>query len=354
MSVESAVARVVCEACGAPVRFDPESQGLRCAHCRHVARLTPRPVTLEAHPLDVTMPDDAGEPAANLTALECQSCGAVVERTEAVIAEACPWCASTLVRAVDAQEDATTPTALLPFRVPRSALAEKVGRWAKRQWLRRGDLKTDTLCDEAVGVYAPFWIFSAELDVSWRAERARRATMKGAQGAEASGQGALVWEPASGRRAHRVEALAVCASRGVPTALADGFEAPPLGSLVAWDRRYLEGFRAERPAISQSLGWSHALKRVERSLYTALGREVGGETHRGLQLSMVARDPRWRLLLVPIWVARVTVGGRPERLLIDGLRGRVSGALPWSAPKVLAAAAAVVTLVAYLVGRGRG
>ncbi|MCX7630994.1 MAG: hypothetical protein N2038_12185, partial [Geminicoccaceae bacterium] len=61
----------------------------------------------------------------------------------------------------------------------------------------------------------------------------------------------------------------------------------------------------------------------------------------------------YKLVLLPVWLARFRFLGRDYRVLVNGRTGEVHGERPWSLVKILGAVLLAVVLVAALLALSR-
>ena len=107
--------RFPCPACGADLRFDPKSGGLKCRHCGHEEPIPARRGGIRE--LDLRAVEQNTLPPAELQEVRfatCPSCGAQVELGLDEHARECPSCASPIVTDTGAFRQ-IKPQAQLPF-----------------------------------------------------------------------------------------------------------------------------------------------------------------------------------------------------------------------------------------------
>jgi hypothetical protein len=89
---------------------------------------------------------------------------------------------------------------------------------------------------------------------------------------------------------------------------------------------------------------------MDARLREMCARQVPGDTHRNLQVRASYRGQTFKHILAPLWLATYTHHGRTYQAVVNGVTGTVSGARPWSWPKI-ALAVSLALLVLYLVSR---
>lgn len=165
-------------------------------------------------------------------------------------------------------------------------------------------------------VMVPFWSFDTHVTSRWSAERGHAAP-----GSNAPLDLTTVgWEPASGARHDEVRAVLVPASRGLKAreleALHAAVSSQTPGSTLAAN---VPAFW-EAPSIDAQSAAQHMEDRVARLQRAACERDVGGTTHRNLQITHSLKDTTHSLLMVPLWIGAYQHQGRPYRVVLHASR----------------------------------
>lgn len=331
--------------CGAPLVWDTAARALACAHCGE------------------TRPAPAGAAASERRA-RCGDCGADVAFPGRTVATVCSFCGSAHVLDLAEHDAPALPELLAPFSVDSAGARAAFERWLGRRWLRPSSLSRLASVEALAGLYVPFFRFDVRAQSRWSAERGHRTTVEepadeprarlpiGPRGPHRRTRRKVThtsWERAFGSRDDRYPDIEVCASRGLPHALAD--KMPPLdeAQLTAYAPGYLAGFGAESFAVDRAAGRAEVERDVRQSQRLRCGRDVGGDTHRALSVETRVEIERERTLLRPIWVAAYHYRGRLHQFLVDGTNPSVVvGRAPYSWIKIALALALLAGLVAAL------
>ena len=126
----------------------------------------------------------------------------------------------------------------------------------------------------------------------------------------------------------------VVASQGLPRKIAQRFSTFDTSRLMPYDPRYLAGWRAEEYAVELGEAWTEAQQTIEQEQYARCGRDVPGDTHRGLQVQNQYSAETFKHVLLPLWIASYRYGDKPYRFLVNGQTGEVQGEAPISWVKV--------------------
>ncbi|MSP59260.1 MAG: hypothetical protein EXR72_02780 [Myxococcales bacterium] len=336
--------RFRCENCGAELAFDATSGKLKCGHCGFV-----REVPQDGHHQVVERDLFAGFGSAPkglgaaVRVHRCQECGANVSFQGGVTSTKCAFCGSSKVLDQAENANAIRPESLLPFAVDKKTANAAFARWLGKLWFRPGDLKHLAKVQEVNGVYVPFWTYDARVDSQWRAERGRHYYEEEEFTTQENGQTVAKtrrvqrteWSNAWGQRKDVYDDLLVCASKGLPDNLAEHLKTFDTKQLKPYVPAYLAGWSAEEYAVGLQDGWAKAQARIESEQQSRCGRDVGGDTHRSLQVHNDYSALTYKHVLLPVWIAAYRYQEKVYRFLVNGQTGEVVGKAPWSVFKLL-------------------
>ena len=122
-----------CPNCGGPLRFDPESQQLKCSYCDSTFTQAEVDAFYKADEqlaasqgTDTQWGTDTGdwsqEEAAHMRAYNCPSCGAQLIADDTTAVTVCPYCSNPTV--VAAQFVTKKPQFVLPFQLDKEMAVE--------------------------------------------------------------------------------------------------------------------------------------------------------------------------------------------------------------------------------------
>lgn len=352
--------RCDCPGCGATLMYAADSQNLRCEYCDTEVDIK--------HPVEAAGPverdlDKLLHGGAELgygtptQALQCQQCGAAVNFPDKVTSGACCFCASKLVVERAGNTKLIQPESLIPFKVTRDQANDTFAKWVASLWFRPNDLKRMARVNAIDGVYAPFWTFDAKAETRWTAESGyyyyENEEYTDSEGKRQTRQVRRTrWERSKGKHRGDYDDLLICASKGLNERLVRILE--PYNTqqnLVPYSAKYLSGWGAEEYAVEPKDAWKKGQKRFEEHEYDACRREVPGDTHRDLNISMRLSDVTWKHCLLPVYVAAYRYNDKTYRFLVNGESGKVSGEAPYSFWKIfftVLLVIAIIGLIAYL------
>jgi len=341
VSDERAILQFPCAQCGARLTYAPGTDSLACGQCQHSQPVPPGdPGPIREYPLAEGLAAarraNAHELDAEHQQVRCDGCGASFAAEQA---RRCPYCASPVVVVHDEHED-LVPESVLPFSIARETARTTFRRWVRSRWFAPNDFSLRARKEGMDGVYLPYWTYDAQAQTRYSGQRGEwyyvTETYRDSEGNTKTRQVRKTrWYPAAGSVHDAFDDVPVCASRSLPTKLVDTLEPWDLHDLRAWSEGYLAGFSAERYAVEVGEGFDHGR---ERTMVPAIRRhvrsDIGGDEQRITHLQPNFSDVRFKLTLLPLWIASFRYRDRVFRFVVNGRTGEASGERPWSAVKI--------------------
>lgn len=275
---------------------------------------------------------------------QCPRCGGAIAFDSTIQKMQCPFCHTefeieTLAgydrelksdRADDMSwqcQDAVQPDLLIPFRVKREAAREALKKHYGGKFLLPGAFKDRNHIDEMRGIYVPFRLFDAGVDVRmrYRATRVRKWSdneydYTETRFYEVSRSGKL-----------RLEKIPVECCGRIPDDLMEAIGPFRLSEAVEVQPAYLEDYPVEKYDADAKQSGARVNERIRKRAedafsetvkrYAAVTREAG---------SIRLTDGKVCGALFPVWLLGTTWNGRNYLFVMNGQTGRLAGELPLS------------------------
>jgi len=251
----------------------------------------------------------------------CNNCGAERTIPQGRLSGACPFCGATAVIIADATDSLEQPDAIVPFRIDEESAKQAVIERLKGIDERLYGLFADNRIASAAleGVYLPFWVFDAVIDVT------RTLT---------------AYHPSRRNEGRRITAL------DSTTHFQDGMIGIPIPAVNAPPARlvsettpytfdqaapYHPNLLAKYPAALYSRDFETAALDA-RTIAAAATRARHGhsEAHEAeVRVSASVQQMTFRLALMPVWMVSLVERDGDRRLaLVNGQTGRVALGTP--------------------------
>lgn len=354
--------QVTCPNCGASLSYKPGTTRLACEFCHSSFEIQ----TAGATPEDAKREKDlatalagqwkAAQAEGQAYVVKCPACGAETALEKNMFASECTFCGSPLTVPPDAKAVAN-PQAVLPFKLERQAAAQSFDRWLRRLWFAPNDLKKRASSDKFNGVYLPFWTFDAQTESDYQGQRGDHYTetvKRVVNGREETVRVTKTrWTNVWGRVQRAFNDILVTASRALPAKYLNALEPWDMANLVAYDSRYLSGFKAEVSQVDIASGFEEAKKVMARAIQQDIRRDIGGDEQRITSVRTQYRNTTYKYILLPVWLSVFRYGDKIYRFVVNARTGEVHGERPYSAIKIalaVIAALIVLGLMLYLFG----
>jgi hypothetical protein len=122
-----------------------------------------------------------------------------------------------------------------------------------------------------------------------------------------------------------------------------------LKNLIAFNDKYLSGFRTETYQVDVKTGYQEAKGRMEPIIEQTIRQDIGGDTQMIHYTNSTYNNPTFKHILLPVWLSAYRYNNKVFQFLINARTGEVQGQRPYSATKIVFAilAAIVFGVVMY-------
>ncbi len=354
-----------CAQCGADLRFEPGKEILVCEYCSHENHIDIDGEPIQELDFRKAIANQLSEIQTETTTVaKCSSCGATVEFDPNLHADECPFCAGPLITDV-AEHRHLRPKGVLPFSIAESEAKDFLKDWLGSRWFAPSALKKYARADRKMnGLYTPYWTFDADTHSTYQGQRGdvyyieRMVTVMTDKGPRKQRQRIpqIRWTRVSGRVRRWFDDVLVLGSKALPKQFADELTPWDLHAILPYQSEYIAGFRAEAYTVDLREGFSEARANMDLTIQRDVRFDIGGDQQRVDRLDTEFGDVTFKHILLPIWIAAYRYRGKSYRFVVNGRTGKIRGARPYSAWKILAAVllGALVMTIFFSVLYGSG
>lgn len=348
MSEVTAISKFACPACGAEAVWTPSKKALVCPYCGMVspAELKNDGTLVEENDLVAMLraiPDDQRGWAAVRKTVKCQSCHAISVFDEKRVAQACDFCGSPAIIAMDDVGAPIRPGSQLPFKIAQTQVREDIRRWYSSHFWAPNALGQKAMTDTLHGMYLPFWTFDAHAECPWEAEAGYHYYTTDSKGNRTQH---TRWEYASGHVSSDFDDVLVPASKGVHTNLLEQLQPfPTTTDLLPYDPGYLSGWVVEQYQIDLVQAADDSRGRMDNILRSQCTSQIPGDTHRNLRISPDYSAQTFKHVLLPVWLLTYTYGTKNYQVAVNGATGKITGEYPLSWVKITIAIVIVLIIL---------
>ena len=314
-----------CPHCGGKQRFDPDLLGLVCTYCQKIETLALKNASEAEAGLDAAVQNDSGNWAVVAGQAGCMACGARINILPEQSKHPCPFCGSEQITLQPATPGLISPTAIAPFQWH----SEDVKGMLGKAW--KVPASHITQLSEAhqltlSSIYLPFWTFDGRVQIRCALERRIYPATYSASDRVVKGQ----WPSDASWYESDFDDLLLYAGRNVTDEVMAQITPFDLKSVLGYRPELLAGWQAELYQLALEDAAVEAHKRMRDLAFRKAA-------NRGLfmePMEMLADDVRilnmtYKLVLLPLWIARRTVQGKNDQLLINGQTGKIAGNRKW-------------------------
>lgn len=341
-----------CPACGGSMRYKPGMTHLVCEHCgteKDVPQSAEQVQELCFKTYFETGRVSEGVLEGAERETRCPGCGAMVVLPQHVAADFCPFCASQLTNPVEEAHATLQPGGVIPFQFDKREAHARFHVWAKSRWFAPNALKQLDQLEKLNGVYVPYWTYDAMTFSFYAGQRGITYTTTVGFGRNRRTVTRTRWTPVSGRVDHFFDDLPVCASNTLPESLVDKLERWNTNAAKPYTKEFLSGYRTERYQVSCEHGFDIARKRMDDLIHNLVRQRIGGDRQRITSITTQYDGIKFKLMLMPVWIAAYKYGDKTYRVLVNGQTGEVQGERPYSWIKItIAAVLALAVLLPLL------
>jgi LSD1 subclass zinc finger protein len=338
---------LACTSCGALLKFKPGTRHLACEYCgseNEIAQPQNANDKIEETSLDnFLVKNFENEEKVEVTTVKCDGCHAVSTFDPRTSSDKCPFCASPLVLKNGATSRLHKPQYVLPFGIDEKRSRENFSKWINSLWFAPSELKHYADRSGKInGMYLPFWTFDCTTRTSYSGQRGTHYYVTESYNAVENGKSVnrtrqvqkTRWTSASGNVSNVFDDLLIEASTSLHKEKLRALEPWDLKNLVAYNDKYLSGFRTETYQVDVKSGYHQAKERMDPIIESAIRSDIGGDTQRIHFYNSTYDNPSFKHVLLPVWLSAYRYNNKVYQILINARTGEVQGERPYSATKI--------------------
>jgi len=267
--------------------------------------------------------------------LKCNGCGAERTLSGSQLSSACPFCGSHQVVEQDALGTLSQPESLVQFRVSKQQALEQVKKATTSGMEKFKGFFVDNRINriDISGVFLPFWLFDAMVDITHSYERVENNAQKGAGmfrlgGGDMGGLGNMM-----GGMSHKrlitdklndaALNLPIPAFKQPPTALVMRVCRYDYGQAVDYSPDYIAQHAAELYSIDFDKASMDARGTISEMMRRKHHRDDGA--YKTINIATMMTQASFRLLLLPMWAVTIfEKDGDVRPVLVNGQTGQVA------------------------------
>ena len=342
-----------CPNCGAPLKFDPNSGKLSCAHCKSLVDFEQSNDVVERDFSELS--DFTPWKDNEVAAYRCANCGASSVLSRTTLATSCPFCGSPVVL-----DEKTTglvrPDSLVPFELSEQEAANLLSAWRKRKLFAPNKFRKHTHAKSVKGVYVPVWTFDADTTSSYNGTLGKHRTRTVRRNGKTETETYTEWFNVSGEMPAIFDDVMIAGSNNIAPKYFSEVQRVDKSKYAVYSDEYLAGYVADNYTVEPTTAYNAARRimdnRIRDKIISAYNADVVGN----LNVNTRVLSKSFKYMLFPVYVAATKYNDKVYNQYVSGFwsnrekkKAHVSGNAPKSVWKVLLTVLAGLAAVAGLV-----
>lgn len=333
----------ICQACGGPLAFDPESGKLKCEYCDSLYTTEEaekayqekmRKAQAKGEANDAWVTDGEG-----MKAYKCTNCSAelLTDANTGVIC--CPYCGKQTV-APTQFSGAIRPDLIIPFANTKEQAIGKYHEYYNKRMLLPKSFKESNHVSEIQGVYVPFWMFNGTVKIKGKYDASDTENRQDKE----------ITRHYEVRRTGytRYERVPEDASKRMPDSLMDSIEPFELNELKPFAMSFLPGFLAEKFDVEEKDNLKRAQERIQKTISSMAKSTIKHEKIDTISEEFKFTQDDTEYAMLPVWLLTTEWEGKQYKFAMNGQTGKMIGDLPISTPKFIGLLAVWIVISFFL------
>lgn len=343
---------MICPACGAGMKYNPELGTLHCEHCNTQCEIK-MDRRIEETSFDEAVVSEARDwNEDDVKLIKCSKCGAKLVFEAQSQVKQCRYCGSTSIDIV-VDEKTISPGYVIPFSIGEKEAIKAFGEWIQNCTCAPSDIRKLLKLDVLRGLYVPVWTYDVEVEGFYTADRGDYYYITKTR--EVDGKTKTYeerrtrWSYVNGPYKNFFDDVLVAASPNAKESLLRTMGGVNAEKLVKYKSEYLAGFAAEKYSITLEAGWEEAKKAIVDKITDDMKAQIGGDALRNLNYNLEFKDITFKHLLLPVWKTKYKYNEKLYEITINGITGEVEGKYPKSILQIIKNAGLMLFAIALFI-----
>lgn len=311
-----------CPSCGAPLKFNIESQSWKCDYCD---------VDYKLEELNnKKLKKDEEEVSTEFNTYNCPDCGATVVCDSTTSATFCIYCGNTSILK-NRLSGEFKPSKIIPFKKTKE---DAVNAFVK---LKQGRIFMPNLfndpknVEKITGVYIPFWLYTIIVEGSYNVKGKRITSWTSGEYHYTKTDNYEFYRNGS----MEFDKIPVDGATKFANDMMNSIEPFDFSELVDYDHGYLSGFLAEMYDVDDKASVEEANVRARNSAKQQVLSTISATSLVPFNDTLTPSTKKCEYVLLPVWMVNVKFEGKMHLFAMNGQTGEIIGNIPVDRKKVL-------------------
>ena len=322
-----------CPSCGAPIKFNAETQNFKCEFCFSEYTLEEMQKYNNASNEEANKSEETivSKDNANYVKYLCKNCNAEIIADENTASTFCVYCGNTAILK-DKLSGEFAPSLIIPFKKTKKNAIEAFKSLKKGRTFVPKTFTSEQNIEKITGVYIPFWLYdvkvSGQLDakstniISWTSGN-YTYTKTDIYGLSSDGEMFYGKVPVDG-------------STRFDNDIMNSIEPFNYNELVKYNHAYLSGFLAEKYDINKEDAFGDAKDRTLKSTTNIMLSDMSAPGTKVItNNTLEPKVEKCEYALLPVFMVNVKYAGKYYTFAMNGQTGEFVGNIPLDKKKVL-------------------
>ncbi len=333
-----------CPECGAPMRYDPATQSLKCDYCTKIIELKEESSNIELDFNQDVNIDNSWQNENHI--IKCQNCGAenIVSKKE--ISLKCPFCSSTQV--VESESIAgIKPSRVIPFKIDSNQALETYRGLIKRKLFVPKYIKKMNLDLTLNGVYIPVWTYDTKTFSTYKGKLGKHYVTTVGTGKNRRTVTKTRYFLISGTKIVDFDDVLVSAGSSISQEELNHLKPFNTNDSATFDESFLAGFSTEHYSKDLNKGFNDAKDAMQPIIKNYILKQYSYDVVSYVNINTHYDNIKYKYVLIPVWFGLFKHQDKLYRFLVNGESGKITAKYPISAFKVLLV---VIICIAVFIG----
>ncbi len=337
-----------CNSCGNFLRYDPDTNKMKCSYCDSTYELQPTTSAIELQYTSISEKDY--EDWIGEKTIKCSSCGAVVSLENYQTATNCPFCNAPNVISID-NIVGIKPNAILPFKISQQKAQTFYQKWIKNRIFAPRNLRKKSLTQEMKGVYIPCFTFDTQSHSKYSIRYGQYYYVTVGSGKNRHQERRVRWYVDSGTQDDNFDDLQIEASQQITQKEMGQMGGFDTQNSVRYHNQFVSGYYSERYSKSLDESWIDAQKLANNKIVQEIKNRYNADVVDYCNVESEFYKTTYKYCLVPMWLIKYNYDNKKYGCVLNGRNGKIIGKAPLSWVKVSLASifgGGLIALIVYL------
>ena len=325
-----------CPNCGGEAEFDAKTQKLHCLFCGGYFEIENDEKVVENELDDLLNKAKVWDEA---EVYQCKSCGAKEILDKKEVATVCPFCGTNNVVRVE-DLPGLKPQGVVTFKVEKNTAGEIATTWARKSIWSPRDFKKSAEPENIHGIYNPVFTFDAQTKSTYKGRLGEYYTVSNGKTTTTH----VRYFNVSGNQDLNFDDFIVQASTAIPQKSISAISPFPTNDAPTYRTEYLRGYSASAYDKDGAVCWQQCKEMMRVEIEQRILSRYTYDVKDYLTVTTSYYHPRYKYILVPLYVGNYTYRSKLYNFYINGSNGKITGKRPKSFWKIF-----FTTLLAIIV-----